>query len=91
MILSEDRQSHWAHIITDGLWKDDLLDFSDDDVALRAAKKALVEYVRQQGDLDLTVRKKIQSLKKQVYEGSSEWDILYGKYFQEELVRRGNS
>jgi uncharacterized protein len=36
--FSEDRQSHWAHLITDAVYNDDLVDFSDDDMALRAAK-----------------------------------------------------
>ena len=45
MILSEDRQSHWAHILTDAVWGDDIVDFNDDDQALRAAKKAIADIV----------------------------------------------
>ena len=35
MILSEDRQTHWAHLLTDGVYDEDLVDFTDDDQALR--------------------------------------------------------
>ncbi len=91
MILSEERQNRLAHVVTDGLWGDDLLDFTDDDQAIRAAKKAMAEFVVQLGDMDQVVRRKLQSLKRGVQEGSSEWDILYKKYLQEELIRRGNS
>ena len=41
MILSDDRKSHFAHIITDVLYEDDLVDFSDDSNALRAAKDGI--------------------------------------------------
>lgn len=89
MILSEDRQSHLAHIIIDGIWEDDLVDYSDDDLALRMAKKAIVGFVAEMGDLDKTVREKLKTLKRGLTEGSPEWDILYKKYMAEELNKRG--
>lgn len=89
MILSEDRQSHWAHLITDGVYDDDLVDFSDDDQALRAVKRALLEFVQEEQDLDSKARSKVASLKRGVIEGSPEWDILYRKYYEEERSRRG--
>ncbi len=91
MILSEDRQSHLAHVIIDGIWEDDLINYSDDDYALRVAKKAIVEFVRDMGDLDTKVRAKLVSLKRGVTEGSPEWDILYKKYLSEEMGKRGQS
>lgn len=89
MILSEDRQSHWAHLITDGVYNDDLVDFTDEDQALRSAKRALQEFVREEQDLDAKARAKVASLKRGVIEGSPEWDILYRKYYEEERGRRG--
>ncbi|OQW54398.1 MAG: hypothetical protein A4S09_05840 [Proteobacteria bacterium SG_bin7] len=89
MILSEDRQSHLAHVIVDGIWEDDLVDYSDDDLALRMAKKAIIAFVQEMGDLDATVKQKLQALKRGVVEGSPEWDILYRKYMNEELNKRG--
>lgn len=89
MILSEDRQSHLAHLITDKVWGDDIVDFSDDDEALKAAKKAIVLFVRENIEIDERARAKISSLKRGVIEGSSEWDILYKKYYEEEKNRKG--
>lgn len=89
MILSEDRQTHWAHLVTDGVYNDDLVDFSDDDQALRAAKRAFVEFVQEEQELDSKARLKVASLKRGVIEGSPEWDILYRKYYEEERGRRG--
>lgn len=84
MIISEDRQSHLAHIITDAIWNDDLVDYSDEDQALRIAKKAIAEFVKEDEAIDQAARVKVASLKRGVVEGSPEWDILYKKYYEEE-------
>lgn len=89
MILSEERQTHFAHIITDKVWGDDIVDFSDDDEALRAAKKAIVAFVKEDAEIDVKAREKVASLKRNVMEGTSEWEILYKKYYEEEKNRRG--
>jgi hypothetical protein len=41
-------------------------------------------------DVDKAAKAKVASLKRGVTEGSPEWDIMYGKYFEEEMQRRGN-
>lgn len=89
MILSEDRQSYWAHVVTDSIWHDDLVDYTDEDLALRLAKKAIVAFVQEGQKMDADVRDKISKLKRNVVEGSPEWDIMYGKYFEEERKKRG--
>ena len=91
MIISEERQVHLAHVITDGLWNDDLVDFTDDDEALRAAKRAVVEFVKEDQEIDQKAREKVASLKRNVLEGSPEWEVLYKKYYDEERNRRGKS
>lgn len=91
MILSEERQLHFARIITDKLWNDDLVDYSDDDIALRVARQAIVEFVKEDMEIDQKAREKVASLKRHVVDGSSEWEILYKKYYEEEKNRRGNS
>ena len=89
MIISEDRQSHLAHKITDAIWNDDLVDYTDEDLALRLAKKAIAEFVKEDMDVDQKAREKVASLKRGVVEGSPEWDILYKKYYEEERGKRG--
>lgn len=89
-MLSEDRQSHFAHIICDGIWNDDLVEYVDEDAAVRMAKKGVVKFVQEYQDIDQKVRTSLQTLKRNVPEGSTEWDVLYSKYFEEELQRRGN-
>lgn len=89
MILSEERQSHWAHLITDGVWNDDLVDYVDEDQALKVTKKALQEFVEEEQQIDAHARAKVASLKRGVLEGTTEWEILYRKYYEEERGRRG--
>lgn len=90
MILSEDRQSLFARLVVDGIWNDDLVDYEDDDTALRVAKKAIAKFVNEYSDLDEKVRASIANLKRNVPEGSPEWDVMYSKYFEEEMKRKGN-
>lgn len=90
MIISEDRQSHLARIITDCIWNDDLVDYTDDELALRVAKKAILEFVKEDAEIDQKARDKVASLKRGVVENSPEWDILYKKYYEEERNKRGS-
>lgn len=92
MIISDDRQKHFAHILIDGLWGEEYIEFDEDaeEVVLREAKRLIGQWVNEQGDVDNEVRNKISSLKRDVPEGSSEWKILYNKYFAEEMSRRGH-
>ena len=72
----------------DRLYKDDLVDFPDEGMALREAKAAFQAYMRAGDDVDTFVRQKIGKLSRRVPEGGREWDILYRKYFEEEIAKR---
>ena len=37
--------------------------------------------------IDALVRRKIESQKRPIPEGSDEWDVLYRKYYEEEVAR----
>ena len=89
MILSEERQSHWAHILTDKIWNDDLVDYTDEDQAWRLAKVAIQEFVKKDSDIDVKARAKVASLKRGVMEGTPEWEIMYKKYYEEESKKNG--
>ncbi|MES3038785.1 MAG: DUF507 family protein [Bdellovibrionota bacterium] len=88
-ILSEERQSHWSHLITDAVYNDDLADYSDDDHVLRATKRAIANFVKEEADIDQRARAKVTSLKRGVMEGTPEWEIMYKKYYEEERGKRG--
>lgn len=92
MIISEERQSYFARLLIDELWGDELIDFDEDheDNVVRQTRLIITQWVTEQGDIDNNVREKINTLKRGVHEGSGEWTILYKKYFQEEMSRRGH-
>ena len=39
--------------------------------------------------IEESVRKKLESYSKKIYEGSSEWEVLYRKFFEEESSKKG--
>ena len=88
MKLSEDRISHLSHLVWDGLYNENLADYSDDEEALKCIKRSMTDYLKTDDQIDDAVRKTIASLKRGVQEGSREWDILYRKYYEEEANRR---
>ena len=83
--LTESRISHLAHLIIDGVWKNDLADFPSEARALAETKRVLDEFFGGEDRLDDIVRQKIQSLSRRIAPGSREWDVLYRKYYEEEL------
>ena len=82
--LSENRISHLAHLVMDGLRKGNLAQFSAEGRALTETKQVLHDYFQRDDHIDEIVRQKILSLSRHVPTGSREWDILYRKYFEEE-------
>lgn len=88
MRLTEDRISHLSRRVIDRLYKDDLADFPDEGMALREAKSVFQAFVRVEEEVDAFVRRKISGLSRPVPEGGREWEILYRKYFEEEMAKK---
>ncbi|MEE8575194.1 MAG: DUF507 family protein [Thermodesulfobacteriota bacterium] len=88
MRLSEERVTHIAHLISERIWKDDLVDYTSDEMALKVMKQTIMEYLTLEDRADAAARHKIGSLSKDVPEGSREWDVLYKQYFEEELQKK---
>ena len=87
-MLSEDRQTHLAHIIIDGLYNDDLVEYENEDEAIREAKRVVAEYASHETSVDDAVRVRILGQKKGILEGSREFEILYKKYYDAEQSKR---
>ena len=52
--------------------------------ALVDAKRLLSEYFQRDDKINDIVRRKIASLSRRVVPGSTEWEVLYRRYFEEE-------
>jgi hypothetical protein len=87
--LSEDRISHLSHLILDKLVQDRTVDvLRPEEKLLREIKRTISDELKFEDDADEAARRTIQSLSRKVPEGSREWDVLYRKYFEEEMNRR---
>ena len=77
-------------MITDVLVSSDDVEFIEDRATIRqGVVEILLGLLKEEEQVDAQVRQKIASQKKEILEGSEEWDVLYRKYYSEELRRMG--
>jgi len=57
----------------------------------REIKRTIVGELKIGEEIDQIVRKKLLSLSKKLIEGSSEWEVLYKKYYREEEIKKGRA
>lgn len=89
-MLSDDKITHLSHMLLKGLLDKDLIDITEEEGTVRKAIKRAVQTQLSIGqEMEETVKRKIQSLSRNVAEGSPEWETLYQKYLKEEEVKRG--
>jgi len=90
MRLSREKTIRLSHVITDVLVASDDVEFIEDrDTIRQKILQILQDVLKEEEAVDAEVRKKISSQKKEILEGSEEWDVLYRKYYAEELRRMG--
>ncbi len=90
MRLSRDKVNKLAHVVTDTLAEMDQVDFIEDRNTVRLeVRKLLEELLNQEARIDQAARHKIESQRRTILEGSQEWDILYRKYYNEEVKKLG--
>ncbi|MFZ0771880.1 MAG: DUF507 family protein [Candidatus Sulfotelmatobacter sp.] len=90
MRLSRDKVNVLARAVADALKAMDEVDFIEDPNTIRQeARKILEELLNHEARIDQAARLKIESQKRTILEGSQEWDILYRKYYNEEVKKLG--
>jgi hypothetical protein len=88
--LSREKINSLSKQILGLLSNNDQVEFLDDANEIRLViVKAIEEEMRLYESLDRKAIEKIQSQKKSIEEGSREWEILYRKYYNEELTKLG--
>jgi hypothetical protein len=88
--LSRDKVNKVAHTVTDALAAMDEVEFVEDRNSIRLeARRILEELLNQEARIDAAARQKIENQKRTILEGSQEWDILYRKYYNEEVKKLG--
>jgi hypothetical protein len=92
MRLSREKIVRLSHQVTDVLVSSDEVEFIDDrDTIRQQIVQILTAMLKDEEKIELEVRKRITSQKKEILEGSEEWDVLFRKYYSEELRRMGIS
>jgi len=88
--ISRDKVNKVAHVVTDALAELKEVDFVEDRNTIRLeVRRLLEELLNQEARIDQSARLKIESQKRTILEGSQEWDILYRKYYNEEVKKLG--
>ena len=90
MRLTREKTVRISHRIIDLLVSNPEVDFVEDrDTIRQEIVTILSSLLKLEEQVDTEVRAKISSQKKEILEGSEEWDILYRKYYSEGLKRLG--
>ncbi len=90
MRLNRDKVIHLSHILVDALDDKELMTWQVDKNALRIEiANTMIEDLTVEEDVDREVRRVLRSYKRQILEGSREWDIMYQKTFEEYMKKRG--
>jgi len=90
MRISRDKLNKLAHTVADTLAEIDAVEFLEDRNTIRQeARKALEALLLAETKIDAAARLKIASQRKIIMEGSQEWDILYRKYYNDEVKKLG--
>jgi hypothetical protein len=88
--LSRDKVNVLARAVADALKLMDEVDFIEDPNTIRQQTRNFLEdLLNQEAKIDQSARLKIESQKRTILEGSQEWDILYRKYYNEEVKKLG--
>jgi len=90
MRISADKLNKLAHTVADSLAEIDAVGFLDDRNTIRQeARKALATLLTEEARIDTAARLKIANQRKIILEGSQEWEILYRKYYNDEVRKLG--
>jgi hypothetical protein len=90
MRIIRDKLNKLAHTVADALAEIDAVDFKEDRNTIRQeARKALETLLVEEARIDTAARLKIANQRKIIQEGSQEWEILYRKYYNDEVRKLG--
>lgn len=88
--LSREKINFFARHILNHLFENDQVEFLDKPNEIRLCiVKTIDEEIKLYDIIEKRVIEKIDSQKKGIKEGSREWEILFRKYYNEEITKLG--
>ena len=86
MRLSHDKIIHMSHLIIDALEKVEDVQFKEDKNEIRnEIVRIIIQELKRDEELEARARQRIRGMQKDIPEGSQEWDVLFRKYYEEEV------
>lgn len=90
MRLSDDKIRHITHVVLKGLLeKKAVVPLEEEGLIRREMQRVIVQELKVAEAIDEKVTRKLQSYSKKIHEGSSEWEVMYQKFFEEESSKKG--
>ena len=88
--LSREKINHLSKLLIEKLEEEEGMALLKpaNDVRLRIVR-VMTEELRLEETIDDDVTRTIQSYNRNIPEGSPEWEVLYRKHYEQELIRRG--
>jgi hypothetical protein len=89
MTLSRQRINHLSQLIVKHLQKSATIRFlkPENDVRLQVVK-TLTDELKIEEVIDTEVRRKLASYSRKIVEGNREWDVMYQKFYEQEMKKR---
>jgi len=86
--LSREKVVRLSHLIFNVFNNDEEIEFFADTSEIRQQIfKIISDEMKADEAIDALVRRKIETQKRPIVEGSEEWEVLYRKYYEEESAR----
>jgi hypothetical protein len=89
MGLSRSKINYLSHLIIKALQQAGTVTFlkPENDVRLQIVK-TLTDELKIEEVIDVEVRRKLASYSRKIVEGNREWDVMYQKFYEQEMKKR---
>jgi len=89
MGLSRPKINYLSHLLVKALQQAGTVTFlkPDNDVRLQIVK-TLTDELKIEEVIDAEVRRKLASYSRKIVEGNREWDVMYQKFYEQEMKKR---
>lgn len=86
----EDRFSNIAHSIMDYLYEEDFIHFTvNDNQVKNLISNAIFQFIKGYDEADSAAYEKIKSYKRKLIPGTEDYDLVFHRLYEEELVKKG--
>lgn len=90
ILNNEDRFSDIGHQILDFLWEEDFIHYTcSDNQVKNIISVSIDEFIKGFDDADDAVSTKLKNYKRRLIPGTEDYDLVYNRLYEEELIKRG--